>query len=205
MTSNIAAAKAAATHKLTRAIEHLNGLVSGMLADGVLQDLEIHYLNTWLAENADVATNWPGSAIAQAVRHVLADRKIEPTEREHLVDILKRLSSNDFSDTGAVSDEATTLPINDAVTLTLPNQSVCHTGEFLFGTRAAVERASLKAGAMAVDRVTSRTDILVIGTRVSPSWRHTSYGAKIERACELQEKGHSIEIVSERRWLQAIG
>jgi hypothetical protein len=40
---------------------------------------------------------------------------------------------------------------------------------------------------------------------VSPHWRQTSYGNKIERAVQLQEEGCAIEIISERRWLEALG
>jgi NAD-dependent DNA ligase len=79
------------------------------------------------------------------------------------------------------------------------------TGEFIFGTRAACERLTLKAGGMPLDKVTKHVDVLVIGTRLSPDWAHTSFGRKIQRAAELQEQGHPIEIISERRWLEVVG
>jgi len=39
---------------------------------------------------------------------------------------------------------------------------------------------------------------------VAPDWAHTSYGRKIESAVALQQEGHSIAIISERRWLAAL-
>lgn len=77
-------------------------------------------------------------------------------------------------------------------------------GEFLYGTRAACERLVLKVGAMCTDNVSKKVDILVVGTRVAPDWAHTSFGRKIQRAVELQTEGHAIEIISERRMMEAI-
>jgi NAD-dependent DNA ligase len=74
----------------------------------------------------------------------------------------------------------------------------------MFGTRAACERATLRAGGMPSDSVSRKVDYLVIGTRVSASWAHTSFGRKIQKAAELQEAGHAIEIISERRWLESM-
>jgi NAD-dependent DNA ligase len=104
-----------------------------------------------------------------------------------------------------VSAEIAALPIDDIVTVDLQHASVCHTGEFLYGTRAACERATMKAGGTCSDSVSRHVAYLVVGTRVSPNWAHTSFGRKIQKAVELQEDGHSVEIISERRWLEALG
>ncbi len=138
------------------------------------------------------------------MRDVLADGAITHEERDYLVSVLRSLCGSEFSLTGAPEPLVATLPIDDQVTVRLVNAGVCHTGEFLYGTRAAVERATLKAGGMPVDGVSRRVEYLVIGTRVSPNWAHTTYGRKIQRAAELQEAGHEIEIISERRWLEAL-
>jgi hypothetical protein len=57
---------------------------------------------------------------------------------------------------------------------------------------------------MCADNVSKKVDILVIGTRVAPDWAHTSFGRKIQRAVELQEEGHAIEIISEKRMMEAV-
>lgn len=134
----------------------------------------------------------------------MEDGIITEGERAHLLAVLSELTATDFGLTGSSSPEVAALPINDVVTVILKNAGVCHTGEFLFGTRAACERITLKAGRMPVDSVTRRADLLVIGTRVSPNWAHTSFGRKIQRAAERQESGHPIEIISERRWIDTM-
>ena len=196
--------EAARRHRLNRALEQLLGIASGIMADGHLHDQEVQFLSTWLRENADVAAAWPGSAVSKAVRDTLADGVITDVERDHLVMVLSEFSGSEFSLAGSVTPMVTSLPIDDQVTVQLMHAGVCHTGEFIYGTRAAVERATLRAGGTPSDSVSKRVEYLVVGTRVSPNWAHTTYGRKIQRAVELQESGHGIEIISERRWLEAL-
>jgi NAD-dependent DNA ligase len=198
------AALAVVKHNTNRAIEHLMGLVTGMVADGELNELEIKMLSTWLASHPEATADFPGSIIARTVADALADGIITQAERTHLLQVLTQMASCDFSATGSVSPEVASLPIEDCVTIDFRNSMVCFTGEFLYGTRAACERLVLKVGAMCADNVSKKVDILVIGTRVAPDWAHTSFGRKIQRAVELQEQGHAIEIISEKRMMQAI-
>lgn len=200
-----AVAKALHTRQVNKAVEHLMGMVTGMVADASLHDLEIKLLSTWVADNPAVVTTWPGFVVARKLREVLEDGVITSAERSHLLKVLTELASSDFSLTGSATPEVAALPINDVVTVDLRNMGVCHTGEFIFGTRAACERLTLKAGGMPLDAVSKSADFLVIGTRLSPNWAHTSFGRKIQKAAELQEEGHAIEIISERRWIEAVG
>jgi NAD-dependent DNA ligase len=201
---NSGVSRAQATHRLNKAVEHMIGLVTGIIADSTLHDLEVQLLRTWLAENSLVTQTWPGFVIARKVEEIMADGIITEAERSHLLTVLSELTATDFAVTGSSSPEVAALPIDDVVTVILRNAGVCHSGEFLFGTRAACERLTLKAGGMPLDSVTRKTDILVIGTCVSPNWAHTSFGRKIQKAAELQETGHPIEIISERRWIDAM-
>ncbi len=197
--------KSLARHHTNKAIEHLLGMVDGITADGSLHDKEVHLLSAWLSANPEATNAWPGSVIALKVREVLADGVITEPERAHLLATLTEIIGSNFTETGSASAEVVSLPIDDAVTVDLRNAGVCMTGEFMYGTRSACERLTLRAGGMPLDSVTKRVDILVIGTRVSPDWVHTSFGRKIQRAIELQDKGHTIEIISERRWLEVVG
>lgn len=207
MTTNAdtAVAKALATRQINRAVEHLMGLVEGMIADRALHDLEIQMLSTWAASHPEVVRTWPGFVVARKLAEILEDGVVSDAERRHLVTVLTELSGNEFALTGSADPEVTALPINDAVSIDLKNMGVCHSGEFIFGTRAACERLTLKAGGMPLDNVSKSADILVIGTRLSPNWAHTSFGRKIQKAAELQDEGHPIEIISERRWIEAVG
>lgn len=205
MENTAAIQKSLERQRITKAIEHLLGMIDGMIADDHLHDKEVQLLSTWLAANPEATSAWPGSVIGHKVREVLADGIITDNERKHLLSVLAAMIASDFAETGSASAEVVTLPIDDAVTVEIKNAGVCMTGEFIFGTRAACERLTLKAGGMPLDNVTKRVDILVIGTRVSQDWAHTTFGRKIQRAAELQDEGHPIEIISERRWLEVVG
>lgn len=202
--SSNAVAAAALKNQTNRAIEHLMGMVTGMVADANLHDLEIKMLSTWIAANQAACQEFPGSVIARKVHEVLEDGIITEAERTHLLDVLSGLAANQFAVTGSASPEVATLPIEDSVTIDFPSAMVCLTGDFLYGTRAACERLLLKTGAMCIDSVSKKVDILIIGTRVSPQWAHTSFGRKIQKAVELQENGHPIEIISERRMMEVL-
>lgn len=205
MDNTVSIQKSLQRHRINKAIEHLLGLIEGMMADNHLHDKEVQLLVTWLSANPEATSTWPASMIGKKVQEVLADGVISEAERAHLLSVLAELIANDFHDTGSASAEIATLPINDAVTVDLRNAGVCMTGEFIYGTRAACERLTLRAGGMPMDNVSKKVDILVIGTRTSPNWVHTSFGRKIQRAAELQNEGHPIEIISERRWLEVVG
>lgn len=60
MEPNPAVARAQAAHRLNKAVEHMIGMVTGIIADRSLHDMEIQLLRTWLDENSIVTQTWPG-------------------------------------------------------------------------------------------------------------------------------------------------
>lgn len=186
----------------TKAMQTLMGMVTGIVSDEVLHDREIQLLSTWLLENQACAAQWPGSAIAAQVRAVLADGIVTEEERSHLLTVLRDLANSDFSASGSAVPEPIRLPVDDSAVVSMMNAGVVHTGTFLFGTRSACERLSMAMGGMPLDNVTKHTDVLVIGTRVTPAWVNESYGRKILRGAELREAGHPIRIISEAYWFR---
>lgn len=203
MASEYAVAKAQEKARITRASQILIGIVTGMVADGNLVDQEILFLRTWLSEYEEVKAEWPGSAIGALVETVLADGAITEDERRHLLTQLEAICGSDFTETGSTSPTVAALPLDTEPLGSIDGQGVCHTGEFLYGTRSACERLTAAAGGLSTGTVTKKTDLLVVGTNVSPHWANTSYGRKIEQAMHLKKSGHHIRIVSEENWFQA--
>ena len=185
-------------------MQSLLGIVTGVMADGVLNNSEVLFLQSWLLENREIRSIWPASVISRKLSEVLADGRIDEAERKHLAALLTGVAGVDFLESGSTTTAATQLPIEDCVTIKLPGSYVCHTGEFYYGTRAACERLTLKAGATLADSITKKVEILVIGSFVSRNWIHSTHGRKIEAAVKHQEQGSGIEIISERRWLEAL-
>ncbi len=201
---NIGAAMAMAKRQNNKAIELLLGMVTGIVADEHLHDMEIKLLKSWLAENEYAASVWPGSIIAQRIEHVLADGIISEEERAHLLATLQPLAAIDFAGTGCAAPQVADLPLQDDDHVDLRDTHICMTGEFIFGTRASCEKLSVAHGAIPVGNLSRKVSFLVVGTNVSPQWAHTSYGRKIEQAMEMRQSGHPIRIISERRWTEVL-
>ena len=82
----------------------------------------------------------------------------------------------------------------------------CFTGTFKYGTRLRCAEAVEALGGIVVDRVTIDTDYLVVGSQVTETWRHHTFGHKVTQAKEWRDKNASdIEIVSEEHWDQCLG
>lgn len=204
MSQDIAIARAIDNRLLTRSMQMLTGIITGVVADGTLHDSEVQLLRTWISSQPEVATAWPGSAIAHCLNEVMSDGIITADERAYLLDTLQRLVGTDFAETGSASAEVAALPFDDDAPITLSECRVCLTGEFLYGTRNACEKVTEKAGGIPVANVSKKVAYLIVGTHVSPEWVNTSYGTKIMRAMELKDEGHTIAIIREQRWLDAL-
>lgn len=191
-------------NNVTKALQTLHGICSGMVCDGQINDAEVRYLSLWLKENAEIRHIWPASIVSQRVEDVLSDGTISPAEREYLLKTLKDLTGNDFVDSGSVIPVGPTLPADDSCAIHFPGQLFCFTGNFVYGKRATCERAVLRLGAMCVDSVSKKVDFLVIGSMLSADWFNTTYGRKIEHAAKLRTAGHPVRIVTENRWVSAL-
>ncbi|BEP93252.1 hypothetical protein GmRootA79_16360 [Acidovorax sp. A79] len=195
---------ALAHRQIVKSAQVLSGIVTGIVADAHLHDMEIQMLSSWISANPEVAQSWPGSAIARHLAEALADGVITAHERDHLLRTLQQLVGSDFAESGAVEPEVAALPFDETATTPLQNSRICLTGEFIYGTRSACERLAEKAGCTPVAAVSKKVHYLVVGTNVSPQWLNTSYGTKILRAMELRQEGHQIGILRERDWLNLL-
>ena len=68
-----------------------------------------------------------------------------------------------------------------------------------------MREATVGAGGTVQGGVTVRTNYVVLGTYVTPTWVHQSFGRKIEKAMEYRdEKGTGLCIVHEEDWMAAL-
>ncbi|MBY0498296.1 MAG: BRCT domain-containing protein [Nitrosomonas sp.] len=202
--TNPAAVKSIEHHQLTKSIQTLMGIITGIAADNQLSNQEIQFLSTWLSEYPGVTKRWPGYLLANRIREALKDGVITETERSDILQTLQHLIGIEFNITGASTPNGPTLPIEDDPSIFFKNMTFCFTGRFLFGTRARCERIVLSLGAMPLDRITKKLNYLVIGTLIEPSWSHTTFGNKINSAVQYRDSGTELCIVSERQWTDAL-
>jgi hypothetical protein len=190
---------------LTRAVQTLIGICNGLVADGELNDHEICFLKTWILENNEVLTAWPGDVIGKKVEVILADGTVTSTEREELLDLLRSATMNSFVETGAASPDApSALAVDDSVEVGFHDSHFCFSGKFLFGTKNACMRATTSLGGIVEENMTQIVDYLVIGSLVKNDWAYPSHGRKIEQAATLRQVRGKPMIISEERWIEAV-
>jgi len=190
--------------RFTSAMDELLRVCRGLLSDGHLSYDGIGQLQRWLADNGEVATEWPGDVIAQRVRQVLSDGVVTEDERQDLQKILERTLGGK-PEVGQAIRKATRLPIDDPVPdIAFAKRSFCFTGQFVFGPRAKCEEAVFDRGGVCCQTPGTTTDFVFIGTLVSQGWAHGIYGRKIEAAMSLKRSQHDLKIVAEEQWVESL-
>lgn len=190
--------------KNSKGVDVLLGIITGIVADNQLHDMEVQMLRTWLSDHPTIANTWPGSSVNATVEDALHDGFIDERERDNLLKLLLGLSTNQFPETGSSTAEVVALPLDETCVVSLAGAKVCLTGEFRYGSRAQCESASLAAGSVLRSSVNGKTDYLVVGGMVSAQWAHTTFGRKIQQAIDAQADGSKVRLISEERWAAAL-
>lgn len=200
---NIYQAQAAAfRNEMRTSCGALVGIVQGVMADGHLNDSEIHYLRTWLANTENIALTWPGTVIKAQVESMLADGVISEEERSHLAQTLNQLIGGKLDEV-AGAGFVTQLPIDRPTEIEINEKFFCFTGDFVYGPRSLCEKAISARGGN-ISGVTKKLHYLVVGGLGSPEWKHGSFGTKIEKAIQYRESGIRLLIVHEDTWASSL-
>ena len=184
-----------------RQVDELVGLAAGIVADGVVNQEEAEFLYKWLLGYSDLVNQNPMMRpILERVKEMLSDNVLDDEEAQELMEILGRFSGATF-ELGEVA-HSTSLPLDRPVPeIIFSNKQFCFTGNFYFGNRKKCEDRVEECGGRS-GSLTQKTSYLIIGTYVTSSWLHASFGNKISKAVELREKEYPISIISEDHWLQ---
>lgn len=89
--------------------------------------------------------------------------------------------------------------------LAIAGRCYAFTGRFAFGSRSECQQAVVSKGGSFSDGVTSKTDVLVIGSDANPAWAHGSYGNKIEAALVSRMQQSRPVIIPEAYWTSLLG
>ena len=182
-----------------RQIDSLIGISKGLTADGEIDQKEAEFLLSWLIQ-CRAATNNPVILnLLEKVSAMLEDGILDSEESSELLNVLHKISGSP-SEIGELA-KATSLPIDHPLPdVAFPGRSFLFTGTCAFGTRKQCHEVTESLGGLIVGGVTKKLDYLVIGTYVTDSWAHESYGRKIEKAMEYREHGVPLVIVTEEHW-----
>lgn len=186
----------------SRQIDELVGLVRGILADKAVNLAEAEYLEKWLAANASVRTTPLFATLYSRIADMVCDGTLDAEEQIELMETLGSLTGRDFELGEALT--STTLPLTTpAPEITFPDMHFTFTGTFMFGQRKDCEAIVRDLGATA-GSLTKKTDVLVIGAYATESWKHSSFGNKILKACKMNDQGTPVAIITEEHWFTSI-
>lgn len=187
-----------------RQIDTLIGLCKGLVADGRVDQAEAETLQTWLIQSRQTSNNPIIANLLDKVSTVLADGVLDAEEAADLLEVLQRICGTP-SEIGELA-KPSTLPLDDPPPpLVIPGRTFLFTGTCVFGARRECQEAVKALGGLVAQNVTRTLDYLVIGSYVTDSWAHESYGRKIEKAMAYRASGSGLVIVSEDYWLSQSG
>jgi NAD-dependent DNA ligase len=186
----------------SRQIDELVGLARGVCADGTINQAEAEFLEKWLAASGSVSDQPVIDKLYARISEMLGDGQLDDDERLALFETLDEFGNGDL-ELGELL-KSTTLPLcRPAPHLEFVGRRFTFTGTFSFGQRRECERAVLSRGASA-GSLTRETNYLVVGVYATESWKHSSFGTKIMKACDMRDAGVPISIVSEDHWAASL-
>ena len=194
---------------ITSDLHVLQGLLHGILSDGIIDDLEIIELNNWLSKNEHLATFYPYDELRSLIVSILSDKIIEDEERLILKSFINQfVDIKDETIKNQIEMDTKDVNINGICAIdpdiSFENKSFCITGLLSKDSRNNLKNKIIELGGLATDTVTLKTDYLIVGSENNPFWTFSCYGRKVEKALNLRKKGHQIILVHEYDIFDAI-
>lgn len=181
-----------------REVNELLGLAKGIIADDIVNQREVEFLQNWLIAHLAVRQNPVICILLERVKAILDDGRLGSEEAQELFSTLRNFSAGDI-EIGELL-KATTLPFDSPPPdILFSGQRFCFTGTFAFGGRNDCEAAVRDRGGVPC-QMTHKTNYLVIGIYSTDSWSHSAFGRKIEQAVEWRDAGVPIAIIGEDHW-----
>lgn len=185
-----------------RQIDTLIGLSKGILADGQVNQAEADFLLTWLIQSRSASSHPIIHNLLEKVSSMLEDGVLDADESAELNSILRKITG----EPSAIGELAktSTLPLdNPAPEVIFEGRQFLFTGTCAYGTRRQCQEATERLGGICAKGVTKSVNYLVLGTYVTDSWIHETFGRKIEKAMEYRNAGVPLAIITEEHWATA--
>ena len=175
---------------VTIATQILNGILRGISSDGVITLEECLRLKKWLYENDYLKGHYPFDKIIELLKEVLKDNVITTDESNQLqIEIGKLLNPVEA--------------LNSQI-CEVRGQKVCLTGTFEYGQKDAVKKYIENKEGIVLTSVSKDLDILIVGALACEAYSNGTYGTKIKKAIEYNQKGCNIHIVKEKDFFAAV-
>lgn len=180
------------------------GLLSGIVSDDVINDKELGYILGWISVHEDVLDNAIVKEVSKKILRYTRTPYPTAKEKSDLLAFIKKNTGTQFIETGSTTAHPLDHIADKVDRMNHEHARICFTGIFNTGSRKEVEAIATNLGAIIRKDPSKSIDYVIIGSQISPDWKYTSLGRKIEKAIELREGGHPLIILTEKQWNEFI-
>ncbi len=196
----------------TGEIQKLQGILHGILADGVITEEEAKELARWLTENDHLKGTYPFDELDSLLTGVLADGKIDEEEQHTLKSFFEEFISYSMarriSNAREAAAEKSSLKLPGICSLcpdiVFAGRTFCFTGTSLRAPRKTMMEEVQDRGGLYDPRMGSDLSYLVVGAGGNPCWAFSCYGRKVETAVKMRRSGLPVAIVHENDFWDAL-
>ena len=199
---------------ITNEIQVLQGILHGIMADDHVSMTEATQLQRWVDEHDHLKGTYPYDELESILLAVLADRIIDDDEQEMLRRFFEDFIQYSFAkrirkEGDRIRAELTKERTLPAICAACPEiafnaKSFTFTGSSMKAKRTDIAKHVERLGGVFIPNLSQKTDFLVVGAGGNPCWAFSCYGRKVEKAAELRKEGHSITIVHESDFWDAV-
>lgn len=180
------------TSPITLATQILNGIMEGVVADGEITTEESHHLMLWLYDNIYLSGHYPFDKVINILEDALADSVVTQEESAYITETINSILN----------------PVESlkAMVNSVDGKHVCLSGNFAYGNghKSDVEAYITQHGGVIDASVKKSTDILLIGACECQAYAHGTYGTKVKKALEYNQKGCNIQIMKESDFFSCV-
>jgi hypothetical protein len=197
------------SQKIVWDMRRLQGMLRGILADGVITEEELAELQDWLQTHEHMEGYWPYDEIFRIVREVLKDGRIDARERD-----LLQAYFNDFAlitpemelkgSTSKVPSMTSGI-VSHEPRIEFKGYHFSFTGVSGHGSRDRLVTAVQVRGGIYQKQINEDLNYLVVGQGIGDELAFSCFGRKVDEAVRLRQGGVPLQIVSEADFWKATG
>jgi hypothetical protein len=191
---------------VTADIQRLHGFLTGILADGRINDHELSSLQTWVDDHPHLRACWPYDELESIIVQVMKDGIVDDNEQKQLRDFFGEFDqSGTRSAVGAIDSSYSVSGVcATCPEIAFPENEFCFTGSSERVPRKELAAIVTDLGGSFKNALTNGTAYLIVGADGNPCWAYACYGRKVEDAVRRRRNGQRLLIVHEYDFWDAV-